>query len=453
MPIGSILTANDNEDENFTLSIYLKKLGIKDIYVSSITRCIELIKKDMPAVLIFDISSPLYDSNKLLKEINGLNIVKYIIISADYHHIKDAVKYIELEEASQYITKPFSLKEINSIINLIESYSRIERYEKRIDSNILDSIVGNSKAVQDIKDFIRQVAPLDTNVLITGESGTGKELVAKAIHYLGPRAGYPFVTVNCASITETLLESELFGHVKGAFTGAISDRIGFFQEAHKGTLFLDEIGETSLVFQTKLLRAVEEKRIKKVGSNEDIYVDTKIISATNVDLKKKIADNDFRKDLFYRLAVVSINIPPLRDRLSDIYPLAKHFLALISKKLGKKAEDISKELLEKFNRYSWPGNIRELENIIEEAVILTTKDEIDISSLPTFKERLSKFPRKTRLTDISFAEAKKMFEIEYIIDLLNRANGNLSKASRIAKIDRKNLREKAKRYNIKKTSS
>ena len=312
-------------------------------------------------------------------------------------------------------------------------------------------IIGRSKKIEDVLELVNLVANTSSSVLITGESGTGKELIARPIHRLSNRSKYPFVPVNCGALTETLLESELFGHERGSFTGALNEKKGLVEEAEGGTLFLDEIGETSLQFQVKLLRILQEGEYRRVGSSKCQNANIRIIAATNVPLEENIYKGTFREDLYYRLNQFRIKLPPLRDRIDDLLLLSKYFLERACVEFSKQIVGFSPEVIEKFWRYSWPGNIRELENLVTQAVILATPPTIELSDVPTLIEKLHKSPRKTRLSDKPYAEAKKEFERRYFQSVIDRTNGNISAASRLSKIDRKQFREKARKLGTQKS--
>jgi DNA-binding NtrC family response regulator len=312
-------------------------------------------------------------------------------------------------------------------------------------------IIGCSKKIEDVLELVHLVANTSSSVLITGESGTGKELIARPIHRLSNRSKYPFVPVNCGALTETLLESELFGHERGSFTGAVSEKKGLVEEAEGGTLFLDEIGETSLQFQVKLLRILQEGEFRRVGSSKCQNANIRIIAATNVPLEENINKGTFREDLYYRLNQFRIKLPPLRDRIDDLLLLSKYFLERACVEFSKQIVGFSPEVIEKFWRYSWPGNIRELENLVTQAVILATPPTIELSDVTTLIEKLHKSPRKTRLSDKPYAEAKMEFERRYFQSVIDRTNGNISAASRLSKIDRKQFREKARKLGTQKS--
>ncbi len=307
-------------------------------------------------------------------------------------------------------------------------------------------------------ELIKRVAMVDSTVLIQGDSGTGKELVAAAIHAISKRADEPFVAINCGALPETLLESELFGHERGAFTGADRARKGIFEQANGGSLFLDEIGDTTPALQIKLLRVLQHKRIRMLGGDKEVSVDVRIVSATNTDLKAAVQDKSFREDLFYRLNAVNITLPPLRERIDDVPLLAQHFLEQAAERMGLDVQlEMDKQVVAKLLRYSWPGNIRELEHLMEAAAFSCcvnspnrsgSRHLISMGDLPMLNERVASNPRRTRLTDTPFYVAREEWEREYIEALLRRCNFNFSAASRMGKISRKSLLIKARRYDL-----
>lgn len=313
---------------------------------------------------------------------------------------------------------------------------------------VFEGMISNNKAMQDIFVLIRKVSRTDCTVLIEGESGTGKELVAQAIHQCSKRMQKAFYAINCSAIPESLLESELFGHVRGAFTGAFTNRNGIFNDADEGTIFLDEIGDIPPSLQVKMLRVLQEGEFKIVGSNTIVKVNIRFISATNKNLKQSIQEKSFREDLYYRLNVINIYLPPLREKMDDLPLLVNHFLKKFTAKLEKRITKISPEAMEKLSRYSWPGNIRELENMVESAVVMTSTNILELADFPMITEKVANNPRKTRSSDIPFYAAREIFEKRYIQDLLHRCNWNLSAASRMGEISRKSLTIKAKQYGL-----
>jgi transcriptional regulator with PAS, ATPase and Fis domain len=296
--------------------------------------------------------------------------------------------------------------------------------------------------------LVEKLAPSDCNVLITGESGTGKELIARAIYELSPRRNKPFLPINCGALMESLLESELFGHERGAFTGAHQRRRGVFEQSHGGTLFLDEIGDTTPALQVKLLRVLQDGELRRIGGDQPIRVDVRVIAATNQDLACMVEEGAFRRDLFYRLQVASVHVPPLRDRVEDIPYLIKYFLETIKEESGKAFKGVSPAVLTKMSRYSWPGNVRELENMLKTAAVFSSGPQLSVEDFPTLDEKVARHPRKTRLTDLTFQEARQAFEKEYLQRLLQRTNRNLSQAARISGLDRKTIRTKIRELGI-----
>jgi DNA-binding NtrC family response regulator len=389
-----------------------------------------------------------------LKEMKGLELmhqvklkqpgVSVIIITA-FGTIESAIEAMKLG-AYDYIPKPFKMDELVIVVQKALGEGALRREVTRLRKEIgreyqFSNIIGKSKSMLAIFDLIGRIADTATNVLITGESGTGKELVAKAIHYNSPRKDRPFIPVNCAAIPETLLESELFGHVKGAFTDAKGDKPGLFEEANGGTLFLDEISEFPISLQAKLLRVLQDKVIRRVGSNQHTKVDVRVIAASNSDLSEEVKQHRFRGDLFYRLNVIHIKLPPLRERRDDILALAHHFLKKYQQATGKKLTGISESALLLLLRYAWPGNVRELENAVERAVILAREDQIAPDDLP---------PTLTGGQDDYATLDKSMekqltlqaLEHEYISRVLEQTGGNKYRAAQILGIDRKTLYRK-----------
>ncbi|MDP6620493.1 MAG: sigma-54 dependent transcriptional regulator, partial [Nitrospinota bacterium] len=309
----------------------------------------------------------------------------------------------------------------------------------------LNNIIGKSKAMQDVFSLIERVAPSNSTVLIQGKSGTGKELVAKAIHYNSPRRRFPFVPINCSAIAETLLESELFGHVKGAFTGAIANKKGIFEEAQGGTVFLDEIADTSPGMQVKLLRVLQEHEIRRVGGNDVIKVDVRLIASTNQDLAEAVREGNFREDFYYRLNVIPLSLPPLKDRPEDIPLLARHFLAGFAAEAGREVTGISTEAMRVLMHYAWPGNIRELENVIERAVTLGAEGELGVGDLPpSLFEDAGPAETEALLVVSTIQELEKA----HISRVLKFTGGQISKAARILGIDRRTLYRKIDAYKI-----
>ena len=389
-----------------------------------------------------------------LKEMEGLDLmhrakqlmpeISVVIITA-FGTIESAIEAIKLG-AYDYIPKPFKMDELAIVVQKALHEGGLRREIARLRREIgkeyhFENIIGKSRSMQAIFDLIRRISGTSSNILITGDSGTGKELVAKAIHYNSPRKDRPFIPVNCAAIPETLLESELFGHVKGAFTDAKGDRTGLFEEAKGGSIFLDEISELAMNLQAKLLRVIQEKEIRRVGSNKQIKVDTRIIAASNQNLPEEVKQQKFRQDLFYRLNVLQIHVPPLRERREDIMPLAYHFLAKYKEGSSEKVKGFSDTVIALFLQHPWPGNVRELENVIERGIILSRSEEITVEDLPATltgsRDDYAVLEKALERT-LSLNE----MESEYITRILEQTGGNKYRAAQILGIDRRTLYRK-----------
>jgi two-component system response regulator AtoC len=401
---------------------------------------IEKIEKDVFDLVLTDLKMPGMDGLELLKTIKGTRPEVMVILMTAYGSIETAVEAMRIG-ANDYITKPVDLNELLIHIskaqkeNLLLRENRLLRMEvaKKFEFN---NIIGKSKKMQEIFSLIEKVALGSSTVMIYGGSGTGKELVAKAIHYNSPRADRPFLPFNCGAIPETLVESELFGHTKGAFTGAIQAKKGLFEEANGGTLFLDEISTILPSVQVKLLRVLQEKELMKVGSTERIKIDVRMIAATNENLEENMKKGKFREDLFYRLHVFPIFLPDLKNRKEDIPLLAYHFLDLYSKEAKKEVKGISKEAMKLLLEYQWPGNVRELENAIERAVIMTDQDYLVPNDLPQdLTEGFSELIKKGVKDRKSLDDIKS----EYIKEILKEVNGNKRIASEILKVNPRTL--------------
>ena len=358
--------------------------------------------------------------------------------------------------ADRYIVKSDrTIEEVQAVVRRAEEYLRARRereiYRRAARELARDNIIGRSSALRGVLEMVRAVAPTGSTVLITGESGTGKELIARRVHELSPRSDHPFVSLNCGAFPETLLESELFGYVKGAFTGAAQSKQGLFQAADSGTLFLDEIGEMSLPMQVKLLRVLQEWKVRPLGSTEERRVNVRVIAATNKDLRQMVTEKSFREDLFYRISVIPLHVPPLRERPDDIPLLALHFLQRFTQEMGKPVRGIALDALEALRRHAWPGNVRELENAIERAVALETDEEIMLRSLPEHISRVSA-PLATEdlLPDGGLDLEKHIQEQEraYLLAALTRAGGVRTKAAELLGMSYRSFRHYAKKYKI-----
>ena len=435
----NILIVDDDIDILELLQRHLQSMDYHTYKAVSVKEALFILKDTFIDLLITDIKMPEIDGLQLLKFANEHYPEIPKLVVTGYPSVQDTLEVIK-SGATDYLTKPFTKLELKEAIDkaLSQNKSRKKTLTKVVPSksNIYSDMVGESEAFRKVTNIIERVKDNKATIIIKGESGTGKELVARAIHYSGKFSREPFIAVNCAAIPENLQEAELFGYLKGAFTGANENRNGFFQAAKGGTLFLDEIGTASLAVQTKLLRALQEKEITRVGSRQVEKVDIRIIAATNADLIADIKNNKFREDLYYRLTVVEINVPPLRERKSDISLLTEKFIRKYGIEFKDRLLRISPEALQILERYNWPGNIRELENIVQRAVIMTD-GVIDVKDLPDFLKYQIDFTNSELLP-------LRELEKEYIIRVLNHTQGNKTKAAEILQIDRKTLREKLK---------
>ncbi|MBM7856152.1 two-component system NtrC family response regulator [Desulfohalotomaculum tongense] len=448
--IPRILVIDDEERMCWALERALSKEGYQVITTTKGLKGIKLVMDKDPSMVILDLKMPDIDGIEVLQKIKEYNSNIPVIMITAHGTIETAIEAMKIG-AEDYITKPFKLEELKVII---KKALRVNHLQDQIDyfrkelSMKYGRMIGQSDAMKEINTLIRQVAKTNTTVLITGESGTGKEVTAVAIHQASNRADKPFVVVNCAALPEQLLESELFGHEKGAFTGALSRKKGRFEIADKGTIFLDEIGEMPINMQVKLLRVLQEKSFERVGGTETINVDVRVIAATNSDLSAAIAKGSFREDLFYRLNVMRINLPPLRERKEDISLLVNHFLAKFN---PSKAKKISAEAMKILSQYDWPGNIRELQNVIERASIVCQESEIKpihlpkelIDSTKEIQDPILKLPDN----GISLIELEK----QLIIKALEKHNYNQTKAAKYLGITRPTLLYRMQKYDIKPT--
>ena len=435
----NILIVDDDIDILELLQRHLQSMDYHTYKAVSVKEALFILKDTFIDLLITDIQMPEIDGLQLLKFANEHYPEIPKLVVTGYPSVEGTLEVIK-SGATDYLIKPFTKSELKESIDKALSQNITRKKSKsntiRSTSNIYSDMVGESTAFRKVTNIIDRVKDNKATVIVTGESGTGKELVARAIHYSGKFSREPFIAVNCAAIPENLQEAELFGYMKGAFTGANENRNGFFQAAKGGTLFLDEIGTASLAVQTKLLRALQEKEITRVGSQKVEKVDIRIIAATNADLREEIKNNTFREDLYYRLTVVEINVPPLRERKSDISLLAEKFIRKYGIEFKDRLLRISPEALQILERYNWPGNIRELENVIQRAVIMSD-GTIDVKDLPDVLKYQIDFPNNE-------LRPLREMEKEYVQRVLNHTNGNKTKAAEILQIDRKTLREKLK---------
>ncbi len=460
---GSLLIIDDEPDILLVMSANLKREGYEvETAADGVEALRRLEGRDFDAVIV-DHQMPRLTGMEFLEQLRVLpgpdrNDIPVIVVTA-YGTIEMAVKAMR-DGAYSYLTKPLQYEDLSLQVKNAVERRKLSREVENLRHEVKEryqfgNILGRNPQMREIFHLIRTVAETDATVLIHGESGTGKELIARAIHYNSRRKDRPFVVVSCSALPETLLESELFGHEKGAFTGAIRQRIGRFEMADGGTVFLDEIGEMSMPVQLKLLRVLQEREFERVGGNHTVKVDVRVIAATHKDLHRAMSERLFREDLFYRLNVVPLKLPPLRERLDDVPFLSAHFLKKYSEKNQKQITSLSPEALSALVRYSYPGNVRELENIIERAVIMEKGDALSRIDLrragaggrfdAPFWTGSDPLPfRKTKI------EVVERFEKEYFSQLLRMFSGNMSRAARHAGINIKNLHEKMARYGLKK---
>jgi two-component system response regulator PilR (NtrC family) len=463
MNMPSLLVVDDELSMREFLKILLEKEGYEVTTASEASSALELFKKDEFDLIISDIKMPGIGGLSLLEKVKEIDSSVPVIMITAYASPENAV-FAMKSGAFDYITKPFKVDEIIKIIKSALSASALNKADKeagRIDS--FQGIIGKSPEMVRIFDLIQRIAPSPASILIYGESGTGKELVAQAIHNLSGVAHKPFVPITCSAIPESLLESELFGHMKGSFTGAISNKVGLFELADGGSVFLDEIGELTPLIQTKLLRVLQERELKRVGGTETIKVNVRIIAATNRDLEDEIMAGRFREDLFYRLAVVPLRVPPLRERKGDVPLLVDHFLKKYSEKMAKEVQEISSYAMKVLMEYDYPGNVRELENIIERGVALESSNIILPESLtlstykkegkPVASEKVSDAFLSIESEDELYSQGldtvmanleKKMLEHA----LAKTANSKI-RAAELLKISFRSLRYKVQKYDIK----
>ncbi len=459
-----ILVADDEPNLRRVLAAILVREGYEVVQASDGEEALALLDPTTTAV-ITDLRMPRRDGMDVLRQVVTEHPDVPVIIITAHGSVDSAVEAVKLG-AFDYIEKPFEQEEIRRVVAKAVKQSEAQRKAPRT-LDVRDEtahgrfgIVGESAAMRKIFDIIEKVADTPSTVLITGESGTGKELVAKALHQLSARKGGPFIKINCAAIPKTLMESELFGYEKGAFTGAVGSKPGRFELADRGTLFLDEIGEIPVEMQVKLLRALQESEFERVGGIKTIKVDVRLITATNRDLEKEIEAKNFREDLYYRLNVVPLHIPPLRERREDIPLLVDHIIRKFNERLKKKVDGVADEALERLMAYGWPGNIRELENVLERTLLFSDGPRIHLSDLPPeIGLALPALPSApspavaerpgsaASLKDIVRAETERV-ERELILRALDETGGNVTQAAKLLQISRKSLQMKMKEFGL-----
>ena len=446
----TILVVDDEESICQSLRGILSDEGYEVRTAGSGEDALKAIEEDVPDLVLLDIWLPGMDGLEALKIIKAETPQVPVIMMSGHGTIETAVKATKLG-AFDFIEKPISLEKVVLLVNHALALVRLEEENRFLKQKVTSAyeLIGQSKTILELKEMIRIVAPTNAWILIMGENGTGKELVARSIHYQSKRARRPFIEVNCAAIPEELIESELFGHEKGSFTGATAKKRGKFELAHEGTLFLDEVADMSLKAQAKILRILQEKKFERVGGNKFIDTDVRVLAATNKDLEKEMEAERFRQDLYYRLNVIPLTIAPLRDRKEDIPILAAQFVNDFCAKEGVEPKAISDDAIEVFMEHSWPGNVRELKNIMERLVIMTQGAEITADDIPPLsKEVQTGEAMDTIFTYNSFRKAKMEFEKKFIMKKLQENEGNISKTADSIGLERSNLHRKIKTHSL-----
>jgi two-component system, NtrC family, nitrogen regulation response regulator NtrX len=446
----TILIVDDEEMIRQSLGGILADEGLEVLKAGSGEDALKMIEEEMPSLVLLDIWLPGMDGLETLKAIKTDYPAMCVVMMSGHGTIETAVKATKLG-AFDFIEKPLSLEKVMLVVNHALDLMRLEEENKLLRQKFPQEyeLTGSSVPIAELKEMIGLVAPTNAWILIMGENGTGKELVARSIHKQSRRVQRPFVEVNCAAIPEDLIESELFGHERGAFTGATAKKRGKFDMAHEGTIFLDEVADMSLKAQAKILRILQEKKFERVGGNKLIATDVRVLAATNKDLEKEMEEGRFRQDLFYRLNVIPLRIAPLRDRKEDIPLLVNRFLYDFSVKEGEPEKSMTADAVTLLLSHNWPGNVRELKNIIERLVIMSPSQIISTSDIPLLiKENQENLPGVFKSVSDSFREAKMDFEKQYIERKLKENDGNISRTAEAIGLERSNLHRKIKTYGL-----
>ncbi|TAJ09603.1 MAG: sigma-54-dependent Fis family transcriptional regulator [Nitrospirae bacterium] len=453
-----ILIVDDEQSMRDVLSIMLKRAGYAVTVAADGEEAVAQLGKDIFDLVITDLKMPKVGGLDVLKAVKDSSPDTVVLVITAFASTETAVEAMK-RGAYDYLTKPFQVDEVQLIIRNALEKRRLSTENMLLKRELASQssfaqIVGQSDAMQKVFDMVRKVADSKSNVLICGESGTGKELVARAIHYNSARSRLPFVAINCGALPEPLLESELFGHMKGSFTGAVSNKAGLFEVANGGTIFLDEIGETTPTMQVKLLRVIQEREFRRVGGTRDLKVDVRIVAATNKDLEKAVADGSFREDLYYRLDVIPINLPPLRMRAGDIPLLAKHFLERFAKASSKPVPELTSGAMHLLLEHEWRGNVREMENLIERAVAFASGPQITEEDINSWLHRPAAQPQAGYPTDLptdglDLEELINRIEKDLLLKALERARWVKKKAARLLKLNTRSFRYRLEKYAIK----
>jgi len=443
-----VLVIDDEENLRHFLKMILQEEGYEVEIAQDGLEALKKMEERGWDIILCDIRMPNMDGMAFLQEMKAREMDGTVIMMSAYGTVDTAVEAMKIG-AYDYVSKPFNADEIILTLKKAEERERLREENIRLREEVqkdysLENIVAQSEVMIKIFDLIKKVAKYKSSVLITGESGTGKELVAKALHFISDRNDKSLISINCGAIPENLLESELFGHVKGAFTDAVRTKKGLFEMAHQGTMFLDEVGELPPQLQVKLLRVLQDGEIRRVGDTTSIAVDVRIIAATAKDLSREAKSGSFREDLYYRLNVLPIHLPPLRERKKDILPLVTHFINIYNRKLGLKVKGVSNEVMERFLHYPWPGNVRELENTIERALILTEKEMIGVESVPTYTHEQEVVNHRS--SGLSIKKNAKEMEMKLIKEALKATGGNKVQTAQLLEISHRALLYKLKEY-------
>jgi len=444
-----VLVVDDDATMREVLKMRLEQWGLQVLLASDAQEATSLIESQHPDMVISDVIMPEISGLELLRILIGEDAHRPVILITAHGSVDMAVEAIKVG-AQDFLTKPLDYSKLKSLVGAAQREIQLRQGSLRLDSELeqglrFGSFVGRSKAIRQVYKLIKDVAGTDASVLITGESGTGKELVAKSIHERSLRAQGPLIAVNAAAVPSELIESEIFGHEKGAFTGASSMRQGCFELAHQGTLFLDEIAEMPVSLQTRLLRVLEDGRIRRLGGKKEFQVDVRVLAATNRDPRNAVDEGRLREDIYYRLNVFTIHSPALRTRKSDIPLLAQYFISAFNQKHHLKIQGLREDVLERLRAYSWPGNVRELKNVVERAVVLAKEKWIENTHLPPYIQQLEDFSEKIVLPgDVTIEEAEK----QLILKTLEQTRNNKAEAARRLGLDVKTIRNKLKSYGL-----
>ena len=446
---GTVLVVDDEEGVRASFRVLLED-ECAVLEAEDGEQALEVLRRHEVDVVMLDQRMPGEPGIDVLSRIKTLDPSVVVVLATAVHEVRTAVEAIK-RGAYDYITKPFDVEDIELLVRRALDKRALEREVLYLRSTLprgVDAMIGRNVEMARIYQLIAQIAPTSATVLVTGESGTGKELVARAIHAQSPRARRPFVAVNVAALPDALVESELFGHEKGAFTGALAQKPGRFELAHSGTLFLDEIGSLRLDLQTKLLRALQQREIERLGGGRTVRVDVRVVAATNVNLRQAVRERRFREDLYYRLNVVPIAVPPLRERRDDIPLLVDHFLVKYAREFNRDVRGVSDGALEVLARYDWPGNVREMENIIQRSVVLAGGPVLQLQDLPLDLALPETGARLGEDTGLPLREAREQFERQYVLRVLERVGWNQSRAARVLGLHRNTLLSKLGAWGI-----